>query len=139
MVNKRAKTRRASAKAYDNLLLSLASGGLVLTVGFVKDLVHLATARDLYLLFCSWTSFALALFITLIGYVLAIEEEKVRTPGRIGQDRPLKRLTRIANLSLTLLGFGVLFFLVFIMLNVPVASSPASGQNSPQLLAAAAS
>jgi len=119
-------------KAYDKLLITLAGGALALTVGFVKDVVDLRRASNRGYLFVSWGSFALALLWTLFNYYYNIEElaKKTEEEMKPESDRkpvtsryhPLRRNAYTAYGSMLLFSFGLMFFIWFLIENIPNAA-----------------
>lgn len=60
--------RITSEKAFDNLLVYLASGGLVLSIGFIQGIVDLKEANHAWAIKLTWIAFAIALLFTLISH-----------------------------------------------------------------------
>lgn len=58
---------------FDKVLLTIATGGLVLSVGFIEKIVTLATACCTALLVCSWGAFVLGLMAALASHWSAAE------------------------------------------------------------------
>jgi hypothetical protein len=119
-------------KAYDKLLITLAGGALALTVGFVKDVVDLRHASDRGYLFVSWGSFALALLWTLFNYYYNIEELAKETEEAMKPEsdrkqvasryHPLRRNAYTAYGSMLLFSLGLMFFIWFLVENIPSAA-----------------
>lgn len=53
--------------AFDKYMLSLSSGSLVLSIAFIKDLVPLSMARNLWALEWSWILFCAVILMVLLG------------------------------------------------------------------------
>lgn len=60
--------KQAGSDEFDRALLTLSSGTLALSLAFIKDIVPLAQATHLPLLFTSWILFALCITVTLISF-----------------------------------------------------------------------
>jgi hypothetical protein len=58
-----------SLERFDILIISLSSGGLVFSVGFVKDLIPNFAKIDHVLLKLSWVGFAAALIVNLVTQI----------------------------------------------------------------------
>jgi hypothetical protein len=67
---------QSSTDSYDQSLLTLSSGGLGLSIAFIKDIVPLHDAMWLWLLYSSWIAFALCILTTVISFQIAIEAQK---------------------------------------------------------------
>ena len=67
---------QSSTDSYDQSLLTLSSGGLGLSIAFIKDVVPLQQAIWLWLLYCSWVAFAVCILTTVISFQIAIETQK---------------------------------------------------------------
>nr|GEW82229.1 hypothetical protein [Tanacetum cinerariifolium] len=65
------ETRKSSEQEYDKLIVYLAGGGLVLTIGFVKDLMQLTKSAYIGWLLACWLFFALCLLTNLFSHYLA--------------------------------------------------------------------
>ena len=65
-----------SHESYDQSLLTFASGGLGLSLAFIKDVVPLDQATVLVLLYASWALFTTCILVTIGSFRLAIEVQK---------------------------------------------------------------
>lgn len=63
---------QAGSDEFDRALLTMSSGTLALSLAFIKDVVPLAEATHLPLLFASWVSFALCIVVTLVSFRFSI-------------------------------------------------------------------
>jgi hypothetical protein len=59
----------ASIQEFDRAILTLSAGLLALSLAFIKDVVPLAAAIDLYLLFWSWGLFGTSILLTLVSFI----------------------------------------------------------------------
>lgn len=135
------ENRKNAEIEYDKLIVYLAGGGLVLTVGFVKDLTKAAeTTRVGWLLGC-WIGFALALLVNLVSHALT----RLASDALLTDNPNWKKLDNRVNwanwIALFLVGMGIFAFLVFVYQNFPAhaqaqsqpqqnTSGPATGQRS---------
>lgn len=111
--------RKSAEEEYDKLIVYLAGGGLVLTVGFVKDLTKAAETDQVGWLLGCWISFAAALIVNLASHAfsrLAADNFLVDNPKWKKKDWWVAACNWSA---LTLVGAGVVFFLVFVFQNFP--------------------
>jgi hypothetical protein len=66
-----------STDSYDQSLLALSSGGLGLSIAFIKDIVPLHDAVWLYLLYSSWMLFIFTILCTVTSFLLSVEAHRV--------------------------------------------------------------
>lgn len=67
---------QSSTDSYDQSLLTLSSGVLALSIGFIKDIVPLQQATHLGLLYFSWVSFGLCILTTVLSFQFAIAAQR---------------------------------------------------------------
>jgi hypothetical protein len=67
---------QSSTDSYDQSLLTLSSGGLGLSIAFIKDIVPLQQATWLCLLYSSWVAFAACILTTVVSFQIAIKTQK---------------------------------------------------------------
>lgn len=67
---------QSSTDSYDQGLLTFASGGLGLSIAFIKDIVPLDHATYLCLLYTSWIAFTICILITIGSFQVAIKTQK---------------------------------------------------------------
>lgn len=60
--------KQASADGFDKNLLTFSSGALGVSLAFVKDVVPLAHARHMTLLYCSWSGLVLCVIFTIFSF-----------------------------------------------------------------------
>jgi hypothetical protein len=63
---------QSSSDEYDKSILTLSSGGLGLSLAFIKDIVPLKEAIALSLLYCSWGAFTLSILLTVFSFRLSV-------------------------------------------------------------------
>jgi hypothetical protein len=111
--------RGEAERQFDRQIVYLSSGGLVFSVGFVKDIIG-DNSEPVYkwLLLIVWISFAISLIINLISYVtsrMSIDHELF---GREKESDKLNSCTVWLNwISLIALLNGLLFLLLFASAN----------------------
>lgn len=66
---------QSSTDNYDHSLLTLSSGGLGLSIAFIKDIVPLQDATWLPLLYLSWAAFGLCILTTVVSFQVAIKTQ----------------------------------------------------------------
>jgi hypothetical protein len=129
---------RYSSDRFDILIISLSTSALVLSIGFLKDIIKNFSSIDIICLKTSWFLFVVALLSNLIsqvsGYFANRYEIKVTT-SLIAQERGnspdadfskneklckrLNYITQYLNLvSLLSFIFGVIFLVRFITINI---------------------
>ena len=108
------KDRGYSAEQFDRLVVYLSGGALVLTVGFVKDIVKITGTTDTTLLIVAWSLFTASLLVMLLSHKTSIismdyelnEKEKCSDNWDI--------VTEILNWTATLCLFaGIIIFIIF--------------------------
>jgi hypothetical protein len=67
---------QSSTDSYDQSLLTLSSGGLGLSIAFIKDIVPLQHATWLTLLYMSWGAFGLCILATVVSFQVAIATQR---------------------------------------------------------------
>jgi hypothetical protein len=67
---------QSSTDSYDQGLLTLSSGGLALSIAFIKDIVPLQHATWLLLLYVSWIAFGLCILTTVVSFQIAIATQR---------------------------------------------------------------
>lgn len=111
--------RKSAEEEYDKLIVYLAAGGLVLTVGFVKDLTKAAETHQVGWLLGCWITFAAALVVNLASHALARMAADAFLINKSNWEK-LDRLVMRSNwLALILVGLGVTAFLIFVFQNFP--------------------
>ncbi len=107
--------RSYSEEQFDKLIVYLNSGALVLTVGFVSNIVHISESTDTGTLISSWVLFTLSLLVILISHRTAIIAMNYELKEKEKASRFCDKITQILNWSsLVLFICGVSVFLIFI-------------------------
>lgn len=111
--------RDYAQEQFDKLIVYLSSGGLILTLGFVKDLVVLDEAIWKFLLIISWASFVISLLLILLSHKSAIKAGTLELQGKQtesdGQDKTTNRLN---NWSFGFLIVAITVFVIFFTINL---------------------
>jgi hypothetical protein len=61
---------------YDQSLLTLSSGALALSLAFIKDVVPLKDAHNVWMLFASWFAFAACILSVIASYKLSVKVQE---------------------------------------------------------------
>ena len=117
-----------SQSEYSKQLLSLSSGVLALSVAFLKNLVSIALAIWLPLLYVAWALLLLTIFITLLAIKISIKAHQIYkddldkmlaggtdTVGETWRDRLMPRISWISTSSFAT---GILLLVVFSVINI---------------------
>ena len=110
------KARYYAEEQYDRLIVYLASGALVLTVGFVKDIVDLEKITNFFPLYLSWSCFVASLLIILISHRTCLFSMDSELDGETCKSDRWDVITKFLNwTSLVALIFGVVSFITFVI------------------------
>lgn len=114
------ENRKNSELEYDKLIVYLAGGGLVLTIGFVKDLMQLSKAAHIGWLMLCWALFALCLLTNLFSHRLAKQafDSYLREETGLKHERKKWRVDIANMICFLLVAGGTLAFVVFVFLNL---------------------
>jgi Zn-dependent membrane protease YugP len=69
---------KSSTDSLDRNILTLSTGGLGLSLAFIKDVVHVGKAAWLPVLFASWILFGIAIVVTLVSFPISIKAHNQR-------------------------------------------------------------
>ena len=109
------ETRKYAGKQYDKLIVYLSSGALVLTVGFIENVVDLSKINDLFLLYSSWICFSTSLIIILISHRTSLLSIDLEIKGKKKTSDRWNAVTDILNwLSMIALVIGIVSFIIFV-------------------------
>ena len=141
-LTERKKDLDYSLEQFDKLIIMLASGGLVLTIGFVRDIVDITKSTDTFLLKGCWYLLAFALIINLLAQISSflankieigitnIEINELKTNGEFDENskriKSKKRWFNFSNTSVKILNIisfvfiiiGISLFIVFVNQNI---------------------
>ena len=62
---------KQASQDFDKQIIYVAGGGLALSIGFVKDIVKVASSGSLGFLMATWAFLAFTLLINLISYLVS--------------------------------------------------------------------
>jgi len=141
-IDERNKDANYSIEQFDKLTIALSSGGLIFSVGFVKDIIKLSSKSHTWILMISWYSFAASLLVVLFSQIVSYhahsfelklsEDEKWQLEETYSYDdskpyikiyqkkkKMYNSLTKKLNIiSPVALILGILTFIIFINLNI---------------------
>jgi hypothetical protein len=114
------ENRKSSEQEYDKLIVYLAGGGLVLTIGFVKDLLQLTKSAYLGWLLACWVLYALCLLTNLWSHWLAKKafDSYLREEKKDVQDQKKWWVDAANVICFLLVAGGTLSFVLFVLLNL---------------------
>lgn len=111
--------RDYAQEQFDKLIVYLSSGGLILTLGFVKDLVDLAEAIWKILMIASWAGFVISLLLILLSHKSAIKAGTLELSGKqIESDEQDETTNRLNNWSFGFLIVAITVFVIFFTINL---------------------
>ena len=109
------KIRDYSEEQFDKLIVYLNSGALLITVGFVSNIVDISQTTKTGLLIWSWVLFTVSLLSILISHRTAIIAMNFELKDKGKASRLCDIITQILNwFSLFLFIGGVAIFLIFV-------------------------
>jgi hypothetical protein len=106
------------SSSFDKAILSLSSGGLVLSLAVVKDILDTAKLQYYGLLLTSWYCFGLSIISMIVSFKLAVHwiQKYLESDPQFGF---YNRLTRWLNyLSIGAFAAGVIALLLFTTINI---------------------
>jgi len=117
------KTIRASrdyaAEQFDKLIVYISSGGLVLTIGFVKDIVKITDNTDTSMLKSSWIAFTVALLLNLISQITSVKAMDNQLDFKETAAQRWNTATDLLNWSSAFILFGAIgLFIIFVWTNI---------------------
>lgn len=111
--------REYAQEQYDKLIVYLSAGALVLSIGFVKDVIKLDDVKDTSMLRLSWAMFGLSLFFILLSHRIAVISMNQSLKGNEKVSDDWDVVTEILNwLAMIALIGGVFLFTFFINKNI---------------------
>lgn len=107
--------RDYAQESYDKLIVFLSSGALVLTMGFVKNIVEITEKTNTIFLKLSWVLFAISLIIILLSHKTTIKAMDYELKDQKKHSDRMDRFTNFLNWSsmFALIG-GITTFIIFI-------------------------
>jgi|SRR5699024_190825 len=111
--------RDYAEEEFDKLVIYLSSGGLVLTVGFVRDIVNVSSSSYSELLIITWIAFTISLITILISHRTSLKSIDLELNDRIQESDSWDIFTGWLNWSgMVAFMLGVISFLIFILINI---------------------
>lgn len=111
--------RDYAQEQFDKLIVYLSSGGLILTLGFVKDLVDLDEAIWKFLMIASWAGFVISLLLILLSHKSAIKAGNLELQGKQTEsDEQDEKTNRLNNWSFRFLIAAITVFVIFFTINL---------------------
>ena len=111
--------RDYAEEQFDKLIVYLNSGALVLTIGFVKDIIKITKETNITLLILSWCSFVLSLLFILLSHKSALASTNNEIKGKDKLSDCYDMVTTILNwLAFIILIIGLVLFVIFISKNL---------------------
>jgi hypothetical protein len=111
--------RKYSESSFDKQLVYLAGGGLVLTIGFIKEVIDLDTAKSFAFLFLTWICFTLSLTINLFSHKSSTKSVDLYIKENYGDGEKWNKYTRWLNhISILFLTSAIVLFIIFVFLNI---------------------
>lgn len=118
-INHLDEMRQDNVRQFDKQIVYLSGGGLVLSIGFVKDIIGADSIPDLkYLLIVSWISFTLSLIANLFAFKTASASIN---NAMVFDEKLMKRYDKITSylnwFSIAGLICGLITFIIFVVVN----------------------
>ena len=111
--------RRDASSQFNTQLIYLSSGGLILTIGFAKEIVNFSNAECKWMLICTWSFFTLSLLINLISYKSTMKAMDLELDKKCDEsDRQDLTTNRLDNGALFSLIFAIFIFIFFVSINM---------------------
>jgi len=111
--------RNYSEEQFDKLIIYLSSGGLVLTVGFVNDLIEIDQSNCISLLITTWISFTLSLIINLFSHRTSLRSTDLELKEEDSKSEFWDEVTNFLNWTgLIFFIIGVLSFIIYFLINL---------------------
>jgi len=71
------KRQLSSSENFDKAILTYSSGGLALSLAFLKDFIPIRTAKLSFLLYGSWSLFVLATALTILSFLVSYRAQEL--------------------------------------------------------------
>lgn len=89
-IEERKKDWDYSLEQFDKLIITLSSGGLILTIGFVRDIVKITEETDTTLLKGCWYLLTIALVLNLLSQVTSFFSNRLEIRYTLREIKSLK-------------------------------------------------
>jgi hypothetical protein len=111
--------REYAGKEFDRLIVYFASGGLVFTTGFVKNIIDIKACTNTTLLKLTWIFFTFSLITILISHLSSKKSMDLEIKGSIIPSDRWDILTKLLNFTAFIsLITGIVLFIVFLLKNI---------------------
>jgi hypothetical protein len=119
--NQLLKIRDYAEEQFDKLIVYLSSGGLILTIGFVKDVIPIEESSCKYLLLLTWVAFAVSLFTMLFSHRSSLRSMDLELNNEDGKSEFWNNVTKILNwVGMFVFIIGVVLFIIYILPKNPI-------------------
>jgi len=111
--------RATAENQFDKQIVYLAGGGLVFSIGFVKDILGVNKVPDCkILLFGVWICFAVSLIVNLFSYLTSSKASNYQLNSNKKKSDTFDSLTKILNTtSIITLLLGIILLIWFSIIN----------------------
>lgn len=111
--------RDYSEEQFDQLIVYLSGGGLVLTIGFVNNIIKFETSVAQWLLLTTWICFTISMITILFSHRSSLRSMNLELLGKDKKSDFWDNVTKFLN-WFGLLSFilGVILFVIYIILNM---------------------
>ncbi|MBN2597592.1 MAG: hypothetical protein JXR82_12490 [Marinifilaceae bacterium] len=111
--------RKEAASQFNKQLVFLSSGGLILSVGFVKDIVEIKSASSIWLLALAWTLFVISLLSNLFSYQSTMKAMDLELDDKCEDSDKQDQTTKVIDyISIGSLITAITVFILFVALNI---------------------
>jgi hypothetical protein len=111
--------RKEASSQFNKQIVYLSSGGLILTVGFVKDIVEIKTASCCCFLILSWMLLAGSLLLNLISHRSTMKAMDLELNDKCDESDKQDSITvQYDNASVITLISGIGLFVIFVSINI---------------------
>lgn len=141
-IDERKKDLNYSLEQFDKLIITLSSGSLALSIGFIKDIVKITKETDTFFLKLSWYLLAISLISVLISQLTSYFTNKTEINLTIDEIRQLEKhksyddskmtirfkrffvkMSNLLTISFNAISFsgliaGIISFIIFINKNI---------------------
>jgi uncharacterized membrane protein YbhN (UPF0104 family) len=111
--------RKEAASQFNKQLVFLSSGGLILSVGFVKDIVDIKSASSIWLLALAWILFVISLLSNLFSYQSTMKAMDLELDDKCDESDEQDKTTKIIDyISIYSLIIAISVFILFVAINI---------------------
>ncbi len=111
--------RDYSEEQFDQLIVYLSGGGLVLTIGFIDEVIKFETSTAQWLLLTTWICFTISMITILFSHRSSLRSIDLELKGKDNKSDFWDGVTKFLN-WFGLLSFilGVILFVIYVILNM---------------------